>query len=101
MRSRYAAYAKGLVDYIIDTTDPEGPRWREEREAWRSEIEVFCVHTRFDGLAILDAPPPAGDHGTVTFRATLSRNGQDVSFAEKSTFRRFDRRWYYVDGSPQ
>ena len=100
MRSRFAAYAAGLVDYIIATTDSEGEQWREERETWVREIGAFCRQTRFDGLTILDAPPPVGDHATVTFRASLSREGKDSGFVEKSTFRRIDGRWYYVDGSP-
>ncbi len=101
MRSRFAAYSGGLVDYIIATTDPEGPQWNVEREAWVSGIEMFCRDTRFEGLTILEAPPPVGDHATVTFRAVLSRDGQDASFVEKSSFRRFDGRWYYVEGAPE
>jgi SEC-C motif domain protein len=100
MRSRYAAYASGLVDYIMATTDPQGPHWRHEEEKWRAEILAFCESTRFEGLRILEAPTPGPEYGSVSFRAGLSRAGQDVSFAEKSSFRLRAGRWYYVDGSP-
>ncbi|MBT3222361.1 MAG: hypothetical protein HN348_25080 [Proteobacteria bacterium] len=98
MRSRYAAYAKGLTDYIMATTDREGPHWRSDRDEWSAEIEAFCNQTKFEGLTILDAPPPKGDSATVTFRTTLSRNGQDKGFTEKSLFRQFNGRWHYVKG---
>ena len=100
MRSRYAAYAKGLVDYILDTTDPSGPQARPDRAAWREEVRAFCAATRFEGLRILGAPEPHGDEGFVTFEAKLSRDGADVSFTERSRFVRVEGRWLYRDGEP-
>jgi SEC-C motif domain protein len=99
MRSRYAAYALGLVDYVIDTTDPDGPRWEPDAAAWRASTEAFCRGTRFEGLRILGAGDD-GDRGWVHFRAILSRGRQDVSFEERSTFVRRDGRWLYHDGGP-
>jgi len=101
MRSRYAAYAKGLVDYIIETTDPLGDHWQDDETAWREELKAFSAQTRFEGLVILDAPPPSGDVATVTFRTTLKRNGQPVGFEEKSLFRREESRWFYVGPKTQ
>lgn len=100
MRSRFAAYAKGRVDYIIATTDPTSPHWQDDREKWRHEVQYFCEVTRFEGLAILEAPPPADEHGTVSFRAELSHDGKDVSIVENSSFRRREGRWFYVEGLP-
>ena len=100
MRSRYAAYAKGLVDYLMDTTHPDSPHHGADREQWAKELDNFCRLTRFEGLTILDAPPHEGDAGTVTFRAGLSHEGRDTSFTERSTFLRVDGRWLYVDGTP-
>jgi SEC-C motif-containing protein len=96
MRSRYAAYAKGLADYVADTTDPDGPQHRDDRAAWIAEIAAFCAATRFVGLDILDAPPPSGDDGIVVFRARIVQGGHDASFEERSRFRRRDGRWRYV-----
>jgi len=101
MRSRYAAYAKGLVDYVMDTTHPEGPHWQADRAAWARELQAFCAATRFAGLDILDAPEPQGDQATVTFHAHLTRSGRDVGFTERSLFRRVDGRWLYVEGGDQ
>ena len=74
MRSRYAAYAKGLVAYVQDTTHPFGPHWQSDRAAWAEELAAFCAATRFDGLTIVDAPDPVGDEATVTFRAELTQD---------------------------
>lgn len=99
MRSRFAAYAVGDVDYIIATTDPEGPQYRDDREAWAADIRRFSTTTRFEGLELRAVGPVADDRGEVTFFAKLSREGQDVSFAERSFFVRRAGRWLYTSGS--
>jgi SEC-C motif-containing protein len=99
MRSRYAAYAKGLADYIISTTDPEGSQWQENTARWAEEITAFSQRTQFKGLVIVDAPTPTGDIGQVTFQALLVRGGEDVGFTEVSAFRRHQGRWLYVDAA--
>lgn len=89
MRSRYAAYALGLVDYIVATSDPP-----QDAEGVRS----FCEHTRFTGLRVLDAPEAILDVGFVSFHAGLEQGGQDASFSERSRFERREGRWLYVAG---
>ena len=97
MRSRYAAYALGDVDYVLATTHPEGPHFEEERGPWAEQVRAFCAATRFVGLEVHAA---GGDEetGWVSFRATLSQEGRDVSFSERSTFKRSERRWLYHSG---
>jgi len=90
MRSRFAAYALGLVDYVIDTTDPSGPQWVADREAWRQSIERFSANTTFQGLRI-----EGHTEDTVAFHATLEQMGQDASFRENSRFVQQDGRWLY------
>lgn len=98
VRSRYAAYAKGLVDYVVETTDPEGPQWDADVPGWLERIATFGVSTRFVGLVILDAPPPTGDEAFVTFRAVLTQGGRDASFTERSRFTHVGGRWRYHSG---
>ncbi|MCO4773120.1 MAG: zinc chelation protein SecC, partial [Deltaproteobacteria bacterium] len=50
MRSRYAAYAVGAVDYVLATTHPAGPHWRADRAAWARDVRGFCEGTDFEGL---------------------------------------------------
>ena len=97
MRSRYSAYAVGAVEYLIETTDPAGPQWRDDRSAWADEIEQFCRHTRFEKLSVRSASAHE-EHGEVHFFAKLSRGGEDVSFEERSRFTRVDGRWLYHSG---
>ncbi|MCB1134895.1 MAG: SEC-C domain-containing protein [Chlamydiia bacterium] len=98
MRSRYAAYALGLSDYIMDTTDPKGPLYQAHREAWRKTIDVFSQQCQFESLRILGASEGKKE-AYVTFYAGLSEQGKDVSFAERSRFIKRGGRWYYHSGS--
>ena len=94
MRSRYTAYALGEADYIIATTDPEGPMWETDHDAWRASIAEFSRGCDFLGVEVLDASID-GDTGTVLFDARLTRRREDVSFEEHSTFVRREGRWLY------
>jgi SEC-C motif-containing protein len=101
MRSRFTAYALGKVDYILRTTHPQGPPFRQDTTNWSQEVAEFCERTQFLDLEILDHGLDGGeksDQGWVHFRATLLREGQDASFSERSLFRRQDSRWLYVSG---
>jgi SEC-C motif-containing protein len=84
MRSRYAAYALGLVDYVIKTQRPEN------RES-RATLEQFCRETEFRGLEILEV-----GEKTVTFKALLFQNGKDCSFTEKSLFEKSGSTWIFI-----
>lgn len=96
MRSRYAAYAVGDVDYILATTDPEGPQFEPDRAAWARSVADFSRATRFEQLEIRAASQVIDERGEVEFLARLSRGGEDVSFIERSVFVRRDGRWLYV-----
>lgn len=93
MRSRYAAFALGRGDYLVDTLASDHP----DRAAPRAELvrELSRLHNRqrFLGLAILDA---GGDE--VLFYARIFERGVDRSFAELSTFVREDGAWRYASG---
>jgi len=93
MRSRYAAYALGLVDYILKTTHPDHPDAKRPEDVRRKEIEEFCQTTVFKKLKILDV-----QENTVTFTVFLSMEGKDFSFTEKSTFEKVLGKWLYLKG---
>lgn len=98
MRSRYAAYALGLVDYVLDTTAPDGPQAKPDRATWAAEVGEFARTTKFVGLEV-QGSGERDDTGWVRFRAVLTRGGRDASFAEKSAFVKKDGRWLYVSGT--
>ncbi len=89
MRSRYAAYALGLADYIL-ASQKEGARSK-------GDILQFSRSTLFDDLQILEFVDGV-DRATVTFRAGLKQGGKDVSFVEKSRFAKVEGRWLYEGG---
>ena len=95
MRSRFSAYALGLVDYVLQTTHPDGPH--HGRYGQREEVEAFCANTDFEGLEIV-AASAEGDRGEVTFKATLRQGSRDASFGERSQFFKVDSRWLYHSG---
>lgn len=100
MRSRYSAYALGLVDYIIATTDPDGPRWESDQAAWRASIRDFAKSCEFRGVTIHEATHHEED-GVVEFTAELWRDGENASFRERSTFVRRQGRWLYHSAEPR
>jgi len=95
MRSRYSAYALGLVDYVLATTHPDGPH--HGRYGQREEVAAFCANTDFQGLQVLEAREE-GAHGEVRFRARLAQGGRDASFGEHSVFFKVSGRWLYHSG---
>jgi len=99
MRSRYSAYSLALIDYIITTTHPGGPQYQPDRAAWRRQLAVFSEETAFEGLEVL-AREPGLIQSWVSFRATLRRGSQDISFAERSLFAVHEGRWLYHSGEP-
>ena len=93
MRSRYAAYALGLVDYVIDTTDPSGAKYKNPRAIWAQELQTWCETTQFLGLEILSA-----SENVVTFKVNLVQKGKPSPYIEKSVFTKPNGRWLYFDG---
>jgi SEC-C motif-containing protein len=92
MRSRYTAYVRGAIDYLVETQDV----------STRASIDVAAVRTwsretRWQGLEIV-ASEERGDEAFVEFVARGVTRGQAFAQRERSRFRRSDGRWYYVDG---
>ena len=101
MRSRYAAFAGGLVGYVVETTHPDGDPYEADRGAWERSIEQFCSSTEFVGLRILEGGTEEESgvlSGQVTFHATLMQGDRDVSFSERSRFFKVQGRWLYHSG---
>jgi SEC-C motif-containing protein len=96
MRSRYSAYALNLPDYIIRTTHPKNPGYSKNKASWRKEIQNFSNSTLFLKLEILEFLPNE-QQSTVTFKATLIQNGKDISFIEKSFFKKLNSKWFYFN----
>lgn len=95
MRSRYSAFVVGRLDHLETTLAPEArgdydpdhtSQWAEQA-TWR-------------GLEIVDTVAGGVDDATgeVEFIARFRIHGQDHAHHERSSFRRIDDIWHYVDG---
>ena len=95
MRSRYTAYVRGAIDYLVDTHDPRT----------RASVDVAAVtrwsrETEWRGLEIV-ATERGGeddDTGIVEFVASGVTAGKAFHQRERSRFRRVDGAWVYTDG---
>ncbi len=86
MRSRYSAYAVGLIDYLLATWHPSTAP---------GELELFPVKWLELEVRHTEA---SGDAGVVEFVARCRVNGRSERMHETSRFVRQDGRWYYIDG---
>jgi SEC-C motif-containing protein len=96
MRSRYTAYVRGAIDYLIDSHDAS-----TRGEVDRAGIARWSRQTEWLGLAIVETVRggEGDDDGIVEFVARGRSQGQPFEHRERSQFRRRDGRWYYVDGT--
>ncbi len=97
MRSRFSAYSLALCDYIISTTHPSGPHFENDVVRWHLQLQQFSSKTRFEGLELIDEEE-GPIQALVAFRATLSQDGHDTSFSERSLFVLHEGRWLYHSG---
>jgi SEC-C motif-containing protein len=95
MRSRYTAYVRGAIDYLIDTHDAS-----TRGEVDRAGITSWSRQTEWLGLEVLDTVRGGASdgEGIVEFIARGRSGGQPFEHRERSHFRRRDGRWFYVDG---
>jgi SEC-C motif-containing protein len=93
MRSRYAAFALGLGEYLVATLASSHPDLALPRVELVRDLSCVKDRQRFLGLRIVRAE---GDE--VLFEARIFERGQDRSFAELSTFVREEGAWKYAGG---
>lgn len=97
MRSRYAAFALGLGEYLVHTLAKEHPDRTLPPAALVQELTRAHETQRFMGLRILHAATD-GAAGEVLFYARIFEKGADHSFVELSGFSREDDAWRYASG---
>ena len=94
MRSRYSAYVKQEIAYIVNTIlpeklgqfDEEGIRRWSKKAQWQ-KLEI--VNTEDGG--------PNDIEGTVEFIARYIDKGQTNKHHEIGRFTKYNNRWYYCD----
>ena len=95
MRSRYTAYVRGAIDYLIETHDAS-----TRGEIDRAGIIRWSRQTEWLGLEILDTVRGGADDedGIVEFVARGHSSNAPFVHRERSEFRRRDGRWCYLVG---
>lgn len=93
MRSRYSAYALGLIEYIMATTHPNNPDASIALADWQTSIADFADSTQFLGLTILEFVDGEKE-AFVTFEARFDH----TTMKEKSRFYKINGKWLYHSG---
>lgn len=99
LRSRYSAYAKKAVDYIVDTTHPD-----QQDPDGRKTVERWSKNTEWRNLDIVDSKAGGADdeEGSVEFKADYTEKGKRRKHHEVATFKKKDGLWYFFDaGAPK
>ena len=88
MRSRYSAFVRGNVPYLLAT-------WHASKRPATLELDTDA---KWLGLEIKQHRATDADHAEVTFVARFRVGGRAVRQHELSRFVREEGRWFYVDG---
>lgn len=96
MRSRYTAYVKQQIDYLIATWHPDC-----QAEQWRENIVQSFNTTEWKGLVVIaEEKGSCIDEGYVEFIARFAdKETEHGTIHERSRFLCLEQRWYYIDGS--
>ncbi|WP_410209891.1 YchJ family protein [Aquirhabdus sp.] len=99
MRSRYSAYALGLIDYLVATTLPA-----QQSLIDRAGIEAWSTRSTWLGLSVENHTALTDKrHATVTFTARWAEDkapdaaARAVTHREQSGFVKIAERWYFLD----
>lgn len=100
MRSRYAAFALGLGTYLVATLASDHADRAVPAAELARALGRVRERQRFMGLQILatSGGTDGSDEGEVLFHARIFERGEELSFAELSTFRRENGAWRYASG---
>jgi len=92
MRSRYTAYTRGEIDYVVESNHSD-----TRDEINRDEVERWSRESDWLGLTIheTEAGETGDDEGTVTFTARYRLDGHAHDHRERSSFLREDGQWRF------
>ena len=93
MRSRFAAFAIGDVEYLWRTVHPDHEDGALAKEDVLRSLRVASRSLKYMRLTILDAKD-----ARVLFVAGVFEKGRDRSFVELSTFATLGTAWRYLSG---
>lgn len=89
MRSRYSAYTRNDIDYLLRTWHPD------TRPA---TLEANPPDLKWLGLEVRRHQQQDDNRAIVEFIARYRQAGRAVRMHEISRFEKIDGQWYYLDG---
>jgi SEC-C motif-containing protein len=94
MQSRYTAYVKKEINYILETVLPKQQQKMDERG-----IRSWAEKTNWTKLEIINCTKGSvhDDTGTVEFKAHYNERGIDRKHHEIGKFKKYNNKWYYDD----
>ena len=94
MRSRYTAFCRGNIDYLIATLHPD-----KRSSSDRKKLSKTINNTTWLGLTIVNTRQGKKQDrvGLVEFMAVFKVN-EPQQLHERSRFMKTDGQWFYVDG---
>lgn len=95
MRSRYTAFAKEKIEYLLSTHHIE-----TRHNVNSLELASFCADVTFVKLKITKVRLGGAQDqkGTVKFKAFFIENGSKSVISENSSFEKVNGVWYYKSG---
>ena len=95
MRSRYTAFVKHEIDYILNSVSPA-----RRKDFDRKGIEEWSRDTDWAGLEIIatEKGGPDDETGVVEFAAKFREDGEEKKHHELATFVKLKGSWYFDDG---
>lgn len=99
MRSRYTAFVRSAIDYLLTTHDAS-----TRGSVDRASLTRFARDTGWLGLEIVSSERGGqtdndDTEGYVEFIARGVTKGVPFAQRERSRFRKVDGQWFYVDGA--
>lgn len=96
LRSRFSAYSRKIVDYIIDTTHPD-----QKEPDDRKTVEKWSKNTEWQSLEVVKTEAGGVDdaEGEVEFKADYTEKGKRRKHHELAKFKKKDGRWYFFDAA--
>ena len=97
MRSRYTAFTKHDIDYIMNTHNPDN-----RDKISKAVMKDWAVNSKWISLEIISTEKGGKDdlEGIVEFKAKYETDKLVHTHHEKSLFIKKDNIWYYSDDMP-
>ena len=103
VRARYTAYQYRKPDYLMSSTDPEGPEWEPDAGRWKKSLLSFCDDFVFQKLKVGEEAQTGEGEASVEFVADFVQKGTInlMSLRETSVCVRRGSQWLYVAGTDE